>query len=186
MGRRHEGGRQFFPDEILQRDDPDPSRTTKASAAAMPSAIQNSSTLRLFDMAVATPVDPKRPIWTSPDVMAGSNLPGESNLRQLILYPVAFSKSPPAIATFQGLNMSWYPTVTSPDSAQAAGTARAVTITTQRYKPMTFFTVPPFSDGCFGSQHGCSFSSPDWFIPQARVKSRNGCMPRRCIPQTDV
>jgi len=39
--------------------------------------------------------------------MAGNNLPGESNLRQSILYPVAFSKSPPAIATFQGLNMSW-------------------------------------------------------------------------------
>lgn len=29
------------------------------------------------------------------------------------------------------------------------------------------------------------FSSPDGFIPQARVKSRNGRMPRRCIPQTD-
>lgn len=29
------------------------------------------------------------------------------------------------------------------------------------------------------------FSSSDGFIPQARVKSRNGRMPRRCILQTD-
>ena len=62
MGRRHEGGRQFFPDEICGATIPAPSRNTKASAAAMPSAIQNSSTLRPFDMAVATPVDPNRPI----------------------------------------------------------------------------------------------------------------------------
>ena len=62
-----------------------PLRTTSASAAAMSSRIQKSSTSIPWLIAVAMPVDPTSPSWTSPDAIARITSPPPPNWRQLIL-----------------------------------------------------------------------------------------------------
>ena len=64
---------------------PLPLRATSASADAMSSRIQKSSTSMPWLIAVATPVEPTSPIATSPDAIARITSPPPPNCRQLIL-----------------------------------------------------------------------------------------------------
>src|SRR5207249_6921031 len=106
---------------------PEPLRTTNASDLPILSRIQNSSssTPRLAD--AASPVEPMTPIGTSPDAIALVTSPPELNWRHLILYPVAFSKLPLAIAVRYGPTINWYATVTSLSSAKALPVLTATT-----------------------------------------------------------
>ena len=64
---------------------PLPLRATSASAAAMSSRIQKSSTSSPWLTAVAIGADPASPSWTSPDAIARITSPPPPNWRQLIL-----------------------------------------------------------------------------------------------------
>ncbi len=65
----------------------------------MSSTIQNSSTSSPRLTPAAIGLDPASAIWTAPEAMALITLAPESNLRQSIVYPVAFSNAPLAMAT---------------------------------------------------------------------------------------
>jgi hypothetical protein len=62
-----------------------PLRATSASAAAMSSRIQKSSTSRPWLIAVAMGAEPASPMATSPEAIARITSPPPPNMRQLIL-----------------------------------------------------------------------------------------------------
>ncbi len=78
------GTPSFLPLRSCGATMPEPSRTTSASAEAMSSKIQTTSTSTPRLIAAAAGLDPDNAICTSPEAMALITLAPESNLRQSI------------------------------------------------------------------------------------------------------